>query len=50
VILRLPCPDKSGLAITFKCGREFMKNYFRSFSWVVLDIVFINKGIYEKLF
>jgi FlaA1/EpsC-like NDP-sugar epimerase len=49
VILRLPRIDKKGFAITFKCGREFMKNIIRRFSWVVLDIVFINVSLILSL-
>ncbi len=38
-----------GIAITFKQGREFMKRFFRSFSWVILDIVFINVSLILSL-
>lgn len=44
-----PRLDKKELAITFKCGRESMKNIVRRFSWVVLDIVFINVSLILSL-
>jgi len=45
----LPRSDKSGLTTTFKCGRESMKRFSRSFFWVVLDIVFINVSLILSL-
>jgi len=45
----LPRPDKSGLTTTFKCGRESMKNIIRRFSWIMLDIVFINVSLILSL-
>jgi len=35
--------------MTFKCGRESMKRFFRSFSWVVLDIVLLNVSLILSL-
>ena len=45
----MPRSDKSGLTTTFKCGRESMKRFSRSFFWVVLDIVFINVSLILSL-
>ena len=35
--------------MTFKSGREYMKRIFKRFSWVVLDIVFINASLILSL-
>jgi len=32
-------------AITFKCGREYMKNIFRRYFWVVLDFILIDVAL-----
>lgn len=45
----MPRSDKSGLTMAFKSGRESMKRSFRSFFWVVLDIVFINVSLILSL-
>jgi len=35
--------------MTFKCGRESMKKFLRSFYWVILDIIFINVSLIFSL-
>ena len=40
---------KTLFAMTFKCGRESMKRFFRSFFWVVLDIVLLNVSLILSL-
>ena len=43
--MRLLHPDKTGLVITFKRGREPMKKNLKRFVWVVLDLTLIEVAL-----